>query len=130
MIAKNRFNGFLTVELVVAIPTLGILLVGLALTLDKFAKFNHNQLIRQRCIAAAQAELDSIGATGKQIPDEDLERLWPKIDVSIEQSEGKGQWQGLKLVEVTAAGKSYRKEVAIRLSRYILENEPSVSRVQ
>jgi hypothetical protein len=117
-------------ELVVAITTLTILLIALALTLDKFAKFNHNQLIRQRCIAAAQAELDSIGATGKQIPDADLQRLWPKIDVSVKQLPGEGQWDGLKLVEVTATGKSYRSEVKIQLARYIYEKELSVSMVQ
>ncbi len=117
-------------ELAIGIPVLVIILVGLGLTLNKLARFNHNQLTRQRCIAAAQATLDSIGATGKEISDDELERLWPKIDISVKQSDGKGQWQGLKLVEVTATGKSYSLDVKIQMARYIHENELTVSEAQ
>jgi len=102
---------------------LGILLVGLALSLNGFAKFNRYQLVRQQCIAAAQAELDSMTSTGKAIPDEDLKRLWPKLSVSIKNSIGTGQWQGLKLIEVTASGMAFSKEVRVQLSRYVLEDE-------
>ncbi len=42
------------------------------------------------------------------------------MSVSIQQSEGTGQWEGMKLVKVTAGGKSFRKEVKVQLSRYIL----------
>lgn len=125
MSAKNgKYSGFLMSEIVVALAILGILLVGLGLSLHGFAKFNRYQLVRQRCIAAAQAELDSITATGKPIAAADFKRLWPKLGVSIEKSPGAGQWQGLELVEVTANGKSFRKEVVIRLSRYIRTDEP------
>ena len=115
------------IELAIGIPTMVVLLVGLGLTLNKFARFNHNQLIRQRCIAAAQATLDSIGATGSEIPDDELKRLWPKIDISVKQSPGKGQWKGLKLVEVTATGKSYSLDVKIQMARYIHENKLAIS---
>ena len=118
------------VELAIGIPTMVILLVGLGLTLNKLARFNHNQLTRQRCIAAAQATLDSIGATGREIPDDELKRLWPKVDISVKQSTGKGQWLGLKLVEVTATGKSYSLDVKIQMARYIHENELSFSEAQ
>ena len=107
-------------EMMVAATILGILLVVLALSLNGFAKFNRYQLVRQRCIAAAQAELDSITATGTPIPDEDFERLWPKLTISIKSSPGTGQWQGMKLVEVTANGKSFSKEVKVQLARYAL----------
>ena len=91
-----------------------------------FAKFNRYQLVRLQCIAAAQAELDSITATGKPIPDEDFKRLWPKLEVNLESSVGANQWQGLSLVEVTTKGMSYNKEVKVKLARYVLENMPSV----
>ncbi len=121
---ENKKNGgFLFTDLVVGLSVLGILLTGLALSLHGFAKFNHYQLLRQRCIAAAQAELDSIAITGRPIPDEALKRLWPKVSISIQQSEGAGQWEGMKLVKVTASGKSFRKEVKVQLSRYILGEE-------
>jgi hypothetical protein len=89
-----------------------------------FAKFNRYQLVRQQCTAAAQAQLESITTTGKPIPNADFKRLWPKLDINIKSSAGTDQWQGLSLVEVTANGMSYNKEVKVSLARYILENKP------
>jgi len=120
---NKKYGGFLFTDLVVGLTVLGILLAGLALSLHGFAKFNHYQLLRQNCTAAAQAELDSIAITGRPIRDEALKRLWPKVSVSIQQSEGAGQWEGMKLVKVTASGKSFRKQVKVQLSRYILGEE-------
>lgn len=121
---KRKFAGFLVVEIIVALTVLAILLAGAAFSLNGMAKFNRYQLIRQQCIAAAQAQLDSLTSTGKSISDEDLSRLWPGLKVSIEETEGTAQWQGLKLVEVTASGKSFRKQVQIRLARYISRQIP------
>lgn len=120
MLAKGRkYGGFLMAEIIVGLTVFAILVVAFALSLDGFAKFNRYQLVRQQCIAAAQAQLDSITTTGEPIPDEDFKRLWPKLDVSVERSEGTGQWQAMTLLEVTAAGKSYRNDVKVRLSRYV-----------
>ena len=116
---NRKHGGFLFTEIVVAMAILGLLLVGLALSLDGFARFNRYQLVRQQCTAAAQAELDSITATGGPIPDEDFKRLWPKLSVSIAESAGAGQWQGMRLVEVTANGMSFSKEVEVQLARYV-----------
>ncbi len=122
-VENKKYSGFLFTDLVVGLTVLAILMAGLALSLHGFAKFNHYQLLRQNCIAAAQAELDSIATTGRPIRDEVLKRLWPRVSVSIQQSEGIGQWEGMKLVKVSASGKSFRKEVKVRLSRYILEEQ-------
>ena len=103
-----------------------MLLVGVAFSLNGIVKFNHYQLIRQQCIAAAQAELDSFTAMGKPIEDEDFSRVWPQLNVLIEQSAGQGQWEGTQLVKVTTSGKFLRKQVVIELSRYIAMNEPLV----
>ncbi|MHC4541859.1 MAG: type IV pilus modification PilV family protein [Planctomycetota bacterium] len=120
MSGKNeKSKGFILTEIIVALAVLGMVLAGLAMSLHGFAKFNRYQLIRQRCIAAAQAQLDSIAATGRPIGDEDLSRLWPGLTVSVKQSPGEGQWGELEFVEVTASGKSYRKDVNIKLSRYM-----------
>ena len=121
---KNKNNGFLLTETIVASGVLAILLAGLAVSLYGFAKFNRYQLIKQQCIAAAQAELDSITTTGKPIPDEDFKRLWPRLDVNIKSSQGTDQWQATTLVEITAKGMSYNKEVKVKLARYVLENKP------
>jgi len=122
-VKSKKYGGFFITEIVVASAILAILLVGLALSLYGFAKFNRYQLVRQQCISAAQAELDSITITGKPIPDEDFKQLWPKLGVNIKSSAGTGQWQSMTLVEVTANGMSYSKEVKVQLARYVLADE-------
>jgi type II secretory pathway pseudopilin PulG len=122
---NEKYGGFLLTELTISLIILGILLGGLIFSLHGFAKFNRYQLVRQQCIAAAQAELDSIAATGEPISDEHFKKLWPQLSVSINKSAGFGQWQGTELVQVTANGKSFRKEIKIQLSRYIVETDNS-----
>jgi type II secretory pathway pseudopilin PulG len=123
---KKGYSGFLMAEIIVALTVLAILITVVAFSLNGMAKFNHYQLIRQQCIAAAQAQLDSLSAKGKSITDEDFKRLWPGLNISIEETAGTDQWQGTKLVEVTASGKSFHKQVQIRLSRYIQKAVPLV----
>ena len=122
---KRRYGGFLFAEIAVSLTVMAMLLAGVALSLNGIAKFNRYQLIRQHCIAAAQAELDSLTATGKPIDDEDFSRIWPQLSVSIEKSVGQGQWQASQLVKVTTSGKYLRRHVTIELSRYISRDEPS-----
>ena len=125
MLCKNiRHGGFLLAEMTVSLTILAMLLASVAFSLNGIAKFNSYQLVRQQCVAAAQAELDSLSATGKSIPDEDVSRIWPRISVSIKKSTGLGQWKGTELVEVTASGRSFRKEVKIQLSRYFPADIP------
>jgi len=121
---KKRYGGFLFVEMAVSFTVMAMLLAGVAFSLNGIAKFNHYQLIRQQCIAAAQAELDSLTATGEPIKDEDFHRVWPQLNVSIEKSTGQGQWKSAQLVKVTTSGRYLRKQVIIELSRYIAGNEP------
>jgi len=121
---KSKYGGFLFVEITVSLTVIAMLLAGVAFSLNGIAKFNHYQLVRQQCIAAAQAELDSLTATGKPISDEDFSRIWPGLNVSIEKSAGQGQWKGTQLVTVVTSGKYLRKIVTIELSRYISQNEP------
>ena len=120
MINKDeKYRGYILIELVVSITILGILILAFALSLNGFARFNRFQLIRQQCTAAAQAQLDSIATTGKPIADEEFKRLWPKLNTSIKQSNGTGQWQGLNLLEVESSGMAFSQPVKVRLSRYI-----------
>ena len=121
---KIRYGGFFMTEIIVAFTIMAMLLAGLALSLNGLAKFNRYQLVRQQCIAGAQAQLDSITATGKPIQDEDFHRIWPRLSVSVKKSAGTDQWQAMELVEVTATGKSFRKQVEIQLSRYVSRNVP------
>jgi type II secretory pathway pseudopilin PulG len=123
---KTRYGGFLLAEIIVALTVMAMLLAGLAFSMNGMAKFNRYQLVRQQCIAAAQAQLDSLTATGKPIEDEDFSRIWPELSVSIEKSAGQGQWQAAQLVKVTASGNSFHKNVEIQLSRYVSRDIPLV----
>ena len=120
---NDRNKGFLMMELSVGLTALAILLSALMVLLYNFRKVNHYQLMRQRCVAAGQAELDRIAVTGKELDVEDLNRLWPELTVSVERKEGAGQWSGLELIKVTAQAASFDRTVQVRLSRYILPRE-------
>ncbi|HUW20392.1 MAG TPA: hypothetical protein VMW16_13930 [Sedimentisphaerales bacterium] len=116
---SRKYDGFLIIEIAAALAILGTLMIGLALSLDGFARFNGYVLARQRCTAAAAAELDSLSVTGGPIREEDFKRLWPGLSVLIEESAGTGQWEGTRLVKVTTVGRSYRRQVKVELNRYI-----------
>jgi type II secretory pathway pseudopilin PulG len=116
---SRKYAGFLITEVTVAMIVMGIILAGLALTLNVMARFNRYQLTRQRCLAAAQAQLDCIAATGKPINNADFERLWPSLSVAIYTSRGIGQWQGMELVRITTTGKSFNKQVKVEQYRYL-----------
>jgi len=118
---KNKYAGFTMAEVIVALVVLGMVVSGLALSLQTFGKLNRFQWMKQRCIAAAQAQLDSIAVTGEAIREEDFRRLWPNLTVSIKESAGAGQWEGMKLVQVTANGRTFGKEVKVQLCRYFLD---------
>ena len=120
---NRKYKGLLLVELAVSLPLLAVIFILLTASLEGLRRFNHYQLTRQRCTAAAQAQLDSIAVTGKAIGQEDLERLWPGVSISIERSEGASQWEGLKLIRATAGAKSFSTDVEVVLNRYILEKQ-------
>lgn len=115
----EKYGGFLFAEIVVALAILGLLLGSLAMSLNVFTKANRYQLVKQRCIAAGQAQLESLTVTGRAVAEEDFKRLWPRLGTSIESSDGIGQWEGMKLVEVTATGSSFGRQVQVKLSRYV-----------
>ena len=116
-------GGWILIELVVAVALLGILVMALGQIQYQLTKFNAIQWTRMRCITAGQGQLDSIAAGGRPIADEEVERLWPGIQVQVERSAGQGDWQGLTLVTVTASGKAQGKEVKVELTRYIAQRK-------
>jgi len=123
MIEKRKTQGFVLTELIVSMTVLGFLLIAVALSLDGARRFGDYQLTRQRCVAAADAELESIAATGKPIAEEDMGRLWPKVQITIEETSGSGRWEGLRLVRVTATSKSFNRQVKVPLARYMAEGK-------
>lgn len=115
----RRTTGFIFTELIVSITVLGILMVCLGLALHSFRQFNHYQWMRQRCMAAAQAQLDYLSATGQPLPDETAQGLWPRITTEVQTEAGQGQWLGLQRVEIKAHARSFRRRVCVTLSRYM-----------
>ncbi|MCE5340085.1 MAG: hypothetical protein LLF92_03025 [Planctomycetaceae bacterium] len=120
---KFKNNGSLMAETMIAMALLGTIMVCMAIGLKTFGNFNKYLFAKQRCISAAQAQLDSISATGTPISDEINKRLWPKVKINIEESQGSGQWQGLKLVKVKAVEQSGQKQAHIEMARYFAEKK-------
>jgi len=120
MCKRRKNNGWIATEMVVSIGILALLFSVLASSMSIARKFNKLQLVRQQCIAAGQAQLDSIAATGEAISKADSERLWPGIKFDIIQSPGSGQWEGMRLIKVTTVGRSVNrtKDVKAELCRY------------
>ena len=115
-------------ELIVSLSVLGMIMVAFAISLDGFRRLNYYHFTKQRCVSAAQATLDSISVTGKAIDEADMNRLWPGIVIKIEESEGTGQWKGLKLISVSAGKTIGNKNVAVQLSRYVSTTDIVISK--
>ncbi|OHB68775.1 MAG: hypothetical protein A2Y77_11300 [Planctomycetes bacterium RBG_13_62_9] len=113
-----RHKGFFLAELLVSIAMLGLLIGGLAVSMNGFSAFNECQWARQRCTAAAQAQLDSITATGRPVEPQELSRLWLDVTVSVERTAADTPWHGLDLVRVVATAQAGPRKVTVRLARY------------
>lgn len=116
---RTKQGGFITTELIVSIALLGLALAGLAVAMQGFSAFNHYAWTRQRCTVAAEAQLDSLAATGKPIDRAERARLWPEVDVVIDRVAGQDSWGGLELVRVTATGRADARKATVRLERYV-----------
>jgi type II secretory pathway pseudopilin PulG len=116
---KQGNSGFMLAELIVGITVLAALIISVTLSLHGFKQFNHYQWMRQHCLAAAQAQMDSVATTAAVIPETQLQALWPRVTVALAREPGQGQWQGLQRIDVTAQGKSYERTVKVTLSRYV-----------
>jgi Tfp pilus assembly protein PilV len=118
MTSDTRRRGFLMTELIVGTALLGVALAGLAVSLQGASMFNQYQWTRQRCVAAAEAQLDSLAATGGPIEETRMKSLWPDVDVAMDTMIGEAAWEGLEMVRVTATGKAGPRVVTVRLERY------------
>jgi hypothetical protein len=123
-----RYRGLMMTELIVSLTVLGTLMVAFAISLDGFRRLNLYHFTKQRCVSAAQATLDSIAVTGTAINGTDVNRLWPGVIIKIDESEGTGQWKGLKLVSVTAGSAALNKKVEVRLARYFSKGDIAISK--
>jgi len=116
-------GGWLVTETLVSMAILGVLMAALAMARSRTAEFNDYHMVRQRCLAAARAQLDSLAAAGRPIGDGDVRRLWPGVRVRVARADGAGDWAGLKRIEATAAARSRRRKVEVALCRYLPAGE-------
>ena len=105
-------------ELIVALSLLGLVFAGFALSTHGFGAFNRYQWARQRCVAAAQAQLESLAIRGDPIGDQECERLWPGVSLSVRREPGTGQWEGLQWIQVTATTAAGPRSVVVELAQY------------
>ncbi len=112
-------GGWMLVEAVVTVALLGMVAAALSVTQAEAGRFNAIQLMRQRCIAAASAQLDSVAATAQELPPAEVSRLWPGVKTQVSRAAGQGQWQGLTLVTAKAVGDARGHVVSIELARYV-----------
>jgi len=122
MNGMNR-RGFMMAELMVGTALLGMAIAGLAVVIQGVSSLNQYQWTRQRCVAAAEAQLDSLTAAGKPIDEAEMQRLWPNVQVAVDREAGQAPWQGLDLVHVTATGTAGSHVVTIRLERYLPKDD-------
>jgi hypothetical protein len=110
-------------ELIVTFTLLGVIIVGLAVSIHSFGLFNRYEWARQRCLAAAQAQLDSMAVRRVSIDGETCARLWPGVTIAVEQQPGTGPWSELQLIEVTATAQAGPRKATVQLARYVESRE-------
>jgi len=115
----TRRGGWSLTEAVVSVGILAALIVGFSDVLKAVREVNRRQLVARRCMAAGQAVLDGITATGAELPAADVGRLWPGVHVRVFRRPGRGDWAGLTLVEARARGEANGRPVAVTLRRYV-----------
>lgn len=112
-------NGWILVDLTVAMFVTTMLLICLSLTMTATRGYNRLNLTRGQCLSAAQAQMDSLAARGRLIGAGDMGRLFEDIKISVDRTAGQGDWKGLELVTISASKQSGKQNVNIKLTRYM-----------
>ena len=115
----RRAAGWVAIEAMVGTVLLGMILTGVIAALNLTARVNRHHLAKQRGLAAAMAQLDSLSATGEPIAEADLNRLWPRVKLTLERTPGKGDWVGLTLCKAVAVADNREGPVTVALARYL-----------
>lgn len=114
---RSRYQGILSIEMITAISLLAIFIGVIAALGNTFGKLNRHLWLRHTCIAAGQAQLDSVLVTGQPIDQARFSELWPDVLCSISRKDGEGQWLGLQRVEVHVSAAN--NAVSMQFSQYI-----------
>lgn len=118
MTRHRKNNGWLLTEIAVTLFVLASFFMVMISATATFGRFNRLLLDKQRCVAAARAQVDSVVSTGQALKAEDFKRLWPRLEVDVDIRDGAGDWKGLKLCVVTTRAKVRKRYIEIQLSQY------------
>ena len=116
---SKKQSGLLLTETLVGVSILAMVMAGVAVTTADFGQLNDFQMARQRCLAAAQAQLDGLAAGHGELSAADVARLWPGVTTAVTRQPGQGDWAGLTQVTVTAELDSRGRAVRVSLARCI-----------
>lgn len=119
MIHRKKQTGSLSIELMVAIGIMTILLSTLAGMGFGFKQISDHHWARHTMLAAGQAQMDALVTTGKPIDEKTFKRIWPKVQYTLQVSDGEGQWQGLKRIELHLSSSVHQKTTKTSLTRYV-----------
>jgi type II secretory pathway pseudopilin PulG len=112
-------KGYLIAELLVSMALLALLTGAMTVAASTFSQLNDYQFTRQKCLAAAQAQLESLATTRQELSAEDIQRLWPTVALAVQRQPGAGQWAGLTRLSATASAPCRGQEVRVTLVRYV-----------
>ena len=112
-------SGWLTIEMVIAIGIMATLISVLGVVGNTFKKVEDQRWTRHTMLTAAQAQMDAIVVTGKPIDEDTFRRLWPKVQCTVDISQGAGQWQGLQKIRLELSAKARERTVKTSMVRYI-----------
>jgi hypothetical protein len=119
----TKHKGSITIEVITAIFLLIVITAAVMSSLEFYGHCNRLQWARQRCLSAAQAQLDTIMIQKIPLSTEDIQRLWPGVKCTLSKQPGIAPWQGLDLYTVTATAKVRKRIVSIEMKRYIKAGE-------
>lgn len=121
---KNaQYNGLVMVEILVCLFLVLALTAALMTAIRFFGHTNRQQLARQQCTAAAQAQLDAITFDGLPLSEQDMKALWPAVTCTVGKVPGLDVWQALDLYTVQAKAVVHGREISIQAKRYIRRQE-------
>ena len=123
--ARSRHGGWILAEAIASIVIASTIIFVMTTAQTNASQTNRLLLARQQCIAIAQAQLDSLTATGRPLDADAARQLGPTVTVEFRRRPGQGAWDGLTLVTAVATSPAGAITAKVELSRYVLEGNHS-----
>jgi Tfp pilus assembly protein PilV len=116
---KKSLRGVILTEAVVSLVVAAVVMAAAIDVRIRARREARKAMLYQQCVAAGQAQLESLSAGGGQFEAETVDELWPDIRLETTRTPGTGDWQGLDLATVRAEGKDGQVQTGVTLRRYV-----------